>query len=282
MSPESKFGLFFWTWKETFLAGRKPAVFLPFLTYALAQIFLVAGLIFFMYPPFSFVFLPLQRALGGELALHYPNYFLALPQAFDLLNLALSGILGIGVVGTATLFFALGNRPMPLRDKIAIVRGRYAHLFGAWLGETVLALLVIAGCEQWAARAPALGTYLAVARVLGVILVSALFAFTSVLIVLEKQPFLLAMTRSLKLFTSYGILTFFMIGLPSLLQFPVQFVLARTPVIVQKLNPEIIAVIVTAGIVAAMITNFLIIGAVTNLYRMIAQDPNYAPLAKTA
>ncbi len=281
MSPDSKVGLLLWSWKETLTAARKPIVLLPFFVYALAQAFIVAGLIFFMYPPFSFFFIPLQRMLGGEMALHYPNYFLGLPQAFDLLNLVLSGILGIGVVGLATVLFAANGRHAPLSARVKIVVGRYGQLFCAWAIETALSLAVIYGCAAWAASMPEFDRYLTVARVLGVILVSALFAFTSALIVLERRSFPGAIAKSLQLFGRYGLFAFVMIGLPSLLQLPVQFVLSKSAVIVQKLNPEIIAGVVAAGILAAMISNYLIIGAITNLYRLVAFEKKNNPKPQT-
>jgi hypothetical protein len=270
MSPDSKIGLLLWSWKETLVAARKPVVLLPFFVYALVQAFIVAGLVFFMYPPFSFLFIPLLRTLGGETALHYPNYFLGLPQAFDLLNLILSGILGVGVIGLAILLFAANRRPANLRARVKLVRGRYGHLLGAWFVETALSLAVIYGCAAWAADAPELGPYLAAARVLGVIFVSALFAFTGVLIVLERQSFPSAIANSLRLFGRYGLPAFVMIGLPALLQLPVQYLLSKSAIIVQKLNPEIIAGVVCAGILAGMISNYLVIGAITNLYRIAA------------
>ncbi len=277
MSPDSKIALLFWSWKETFMALRRPLVLVPFIVYALVQLFLVAGLVFFMYPPFSFLFLPLLRWLGGEAALHYPNYFLGLPQAFDLLNLGLSGILGIGVVGAATLLFAANDRKATWGSRMQNVRARYGHLFGAWLVETALSLAVIYGCAAWAASNPALGKYLGVVRVLGVIFVGALLGFTSALIMLERQPFPSAIVMSMRSFARYGIFAFIFVGVPSLLQFPIQFLLSKSAVIVQKLNPEIIAGIVGASIVAGMISNFLIIGALTNLYRIAAfetKDPS--------
>ncbi len=282
MSPESKFGLFLWTWKEALKAARKPVVLLPFFIYALAQTLIVAGLIFFMYPPFSFVFVPLQRVLGGEMALHYPNYFLSLPQAFDKVNFVLSGILGIGVIGLATLMFAAGARPMPLGERIKIVGGRYGHLFGAWIVETALSLAVLYGFAHLAARVPEWGIYVTAARVLFVILVSTLCAFTAALIMLERQSFARALAGSLKLFTSHGVVAFFLIGLPSLLQLPVQFVLSKSAVIVHKLNPEIIAVVVLAGIVAGMLANYFVIGTITSLYRMIAFEAKNNPQPQAA
>lgn len=280
MSPDSKIGLLFWSWKETLTAVRKPIVLMPFFIYALVQTALVAGLVFFMYPPFSFLFLPLLRWLGGESSLHYPNYFLGLPQAFDLLNLVMSGILGIGVAGLATLLFATGNRPAPLGARLNLVGKRYGHLFAAWAVETACSLAVIYCCAAWAASTPALAKYLAFARVLGVILVSALFAFTSALIMLETQPFARALGNSLKLFTRYGVYAFLFIGLPSLLQLPVQFLLSKSAVIVQKLNPEIIAGVVLAGVVAGMITNYFILGAITNLYRIVVFETKSRPKPK--
>jgi hypothetical protein len=272
MLPQSKFGLFFWTWKQTAQSWRRPITLLPFTIYAVFQLLLLAGLVFFIYPPFSFIFLPLHRALYGEAALHYPNNFIVLPQLFDTLNIVLSGIMGILVIGVATLLFYASSNRQALKLNVTPVGKRYFHLFAAWLGETGLILLLIFGSVWLGAQYPSVGTYITAFRVGGVVFISAVFAFTTALILIDQQPFWAALAKSAKIFASYAILTFFLVGLPTLVQLPIHFVLSNAATIVRKLNPEIIAFAIGAGVVSSMLSNYFIVGTITHLYRAVAHE----------
>jgi hypothetical protein len=205
----------------------------------------------------------------GEAILHYPNHFIVLPQLFDNLNIILSGVVGILVIGSATLlFFASGNR-QPLKMSLNPVWKRYFHLIVAWLGETALILLVVLGFGWWASKAPSTGTYMTVFRVIGVVSVSAIFAFTTALILIERKPFWTALPQSVKIFTRYALLTLLLVGFPVLLQLPVQFILVNTATIVRKVNPEIIAFVIAAGVFVSIFSNYFVVGTITHLYRAI-------------
>src|SRR5512145_2796624 len=138
MLPQSRTSLFFWTWKQTLRSWRKPITFVPLGLYATLQILLLVGLVFYMYPPFSFVFLPLHRLLFGEAALHYPNNFIVLPNLFELLNIILGGIMGIIVIAYSTLLFFVEGDRQAARKKGGSISKRYVHLLAAWTVETGL------------------------------------------------------------------------------------------------------------------------------------------------
>jgi hypothetical protein len=272
MLPPSQIGIFFWTWRQTFQSLRKPATLLPFAGYAAAQLLLLAGLFFFIYPPFSFTFLPLQKALYGEAALHYPNNFIVMPQMFEILNLVLAGVLGTLAIGHATVLFFNSGEAKPTRRMAISVSKCYFHLLGAWFVETALVLLVMFGFDSLFKRMPDMEAYITTFRVLTVIGVSTLFAFPAALILIDEKPFWTALPQSIKLAASYAVITFLLIGLPTLLQLPVDFLLSNSAKLARKLNPEIITGVIAIGVFVAMASNYFIVGTVTHLYRGIKRD----------
>jgi hypothetical protein len=280
MLPQSRTSLFFWTWKQTLHSWRKPITFVPLGLYATLQILLLIGLVFYMYPPFSFVFLPLHRLLFGEAALHYPNNFIVLPNLFEILNIILGGIMGIIVIAYSTLlFFAEGDRQAARKTGGSISK-RYVHLFAAWTVETGLILFVVFAMVRLSLLFPSWKSYIVGFRVFVVLCVSAAFAFTTALILIEKKPFWKALPQSAKMFGSYAILLVLLVGIPTLIHLPLQFVLSNTAVVVRKLNPEVIAILIGAGVVASMFSNYLTIGTVTHLYRAIGDQSDALPLSR--
>jgi hypothetical protein len=272
MLPPSKIGIFFWTWKQAIQSCRRPATLLPFAGYAAVQLFVLASLVFFIYPPFSAIFMPLQRALYGEITLHYPNNYIVMPQMFETLNIVLSGVLGIWVIGRATVLFFSSNEAQRGKSVVKPIGRRYFHLLGAWFGETLLALLVIGGFMWLSGKMPSASIYLNTIRVFGVVGVSAIFAFSNALILIEEKPFWVALPQSAKMFASYALVTFFLVGLPTIMQLPIQFLLSNSAQIVRRLNPEMITVVIATGVFLAMLSNYFIVGTVTHLYRGISRD----------
>ncbi|MGH7495682.1 MAG: hypothetical protein ACREOO_25275 [bacterium] len=242
----------------------------------------MVALVFYMYPPFSLVFLPLHRMLFGETALHYPNNFIVLPNLFDLLNIALSGIIGIIVIGYSTLLFFTGGDRHAVKESGGSISRRYVHLLAAWAVETGLMLFIIFASARLAVMYPSIKLYLVAFRVLLAMCISAAFAFATALILIEKKPFWQALLQSARMFGSYALVLVLLVGIPALIHLPLQFILSNSAMIVRKLNPEVIAFLVGAGVVASMVSNYFTIGTVTHLYRAIGDHDDALPMnAKT-
>lgn len=279
MLPQSKTGLFFWTWKQTLESGRKPITLLPLGAYAALQMLLLVGLVFYMYPPFSFVFLPLHRLLFGDAALHYPNNFIVLPSLFDLLNITLSGIMGIIVVAYSTLLFLAGGDRQAVRESGTSISKRYVHLLAAWAVETGLILGLIFALARLSVLYPSVKAVIVLFRLFAIMCVSAAFAFTTALILIEKKPFWRALPQSAKMFGSYALVLVLLVGIPALIHLPLQFMLSNTALVVRKLNPEVIAILIGAGVVVSMVSNYFTIGAVTHLYRAVGKPSDAISLS---
>ncbi|MFQ5628690.1 MAG: hypothetical protein ACE5I1_08015 [bacterium] len=273
MYAPQKQNLFIAAWRRTFQSLRSPKMLIPFLIYAGLQFLVLAGLVYFMHPPFSYIFLPLHKWFYGEAVLHYPNHFLVLPQLFDTINILLSGLIGVVTIGIATLMFFKNNegrsRSFGTEIEMKPVASRYFHLLGAWFVQAALVLGYIFVFSTLAAKSPDFSMYIKIVRYIGATCLSAVFVFTTVHILIENDPFWTALANSARLFSKYALVTILLVGIPSLWQVPVQFLNSNTAAIVRRLNPEVIALVMTGGIIASMVASYFIIGTVTNLYRNV-------------
>jgi len=252
--------------------------FFPFLTYAVLQGAILAILVFFAYPPFSSVLVPLIRKLFGEAALHYPNNFIVLSPLFDQANFILSGIVGIVIIGMATHMFAslFRNRDPSLKKGLQVTLPKYGLLFVVWIIESALILCMVTGLPVLLNKVIQPGYQLV--RIIKVgsfllgILVGAMFAYTSALIVLDHRGIFRAISQSLSIFSGNALTSFFLIAIPSFLYFPINFLGRKAPFLVTKFAPEVVVIILAVGIVIALFANYILVGTVTRFYLLVTRE----------
>ena len=190
MGTLEKVNLFFWAWAQSAKSAKSLKLLSPFLLYGVLQGGILAMLIYFAYPPFSAILVPLLRQFFGPLALHYPQSMIILPEVFHRADLILSGIIGVGTIGVATQLFATrfnGEKPR-LREGIRRVLPLYGILLLLWIVETGLVLgLVVELPRLLAGTTPIGGRSLRLLSIICGIIVGAAFAYTSVLVVWEGK-----------------------------------------------------------------------------------------------
>ena len=188
-----KFKRLFWLWIQCFKSMRNFKIFAPFLIYTILQAVLLYSLINFSKPPFSSVLVPLIRDIFGEQALHYPNFYIILTPLYSQINVILSGIFGIIFVGMATKLFAgnFQNHKTSLGEAFKTAMGKYGILFLIWVVVTVLTLLLIIGLpfllKEFLQPQYLLGRIFDLVGLLFAIILSSMFAYSTVLIVLERK-----------------------------------------------------------------------------------------------
>ncbi|RMD67299.1 hypothetical protein D6833_00370 [Candidatus Parcubacteria bacterium] len=254
-------------WRETLACMRRPRALGPFAAYGLLQLLMLIGFVNLHEFPFSRVFLPLQKMLFGERALHYPNNFVVLPSVMDLCNLALSGLIGIVVIGAATrIFYFMMGGDSP-EGTLRPVLARYGHLFVIWLIEIALVLAVMYGMARLQPLYPNWTGLLTALRVGIVMLIMSVFAYSVAVVVLEGTTAIRAIGISVRIFIRWWGLTFLLVTLPSLLRMPLSLLLNDAPRIVENMAPEVIPVLLGGEILFSIFVNFLIIGSITHVYR---------------
>ena len=272
MNGRGKINLFFSAWGGCLRSMRVIKTFSPFLLYAGLQGVILAILVFFAYPPFSSVLVPLIKKLFGEAALHYPNNFIVLSPLFNQANFILSGIIGIIVIGMATQMFASLYRDQnpSFKNGLQVTLPKYGLLFVVWIVESALILCMVAGLplllNKMIHPAYRLMRIIQLGSLLLGILVGAMFAYTSALIILDQRGISKAISGSLSIFSGNALISFFLIAIPSLFHFPINFLSRKAPLLVTKFAPEVMIVILAVGIVIAIFANYILVGTVTRFY----------------
>ncbi len=275
MGALEKLNLFFWAWVQTARSVKTLKLFVPFLIYAILQGGILIGLIHFAYPPFSSILPPLYRRFFGPMALHYPQCMVFLPDMFHRVDILLSGIIGIGVIGMATQLFATrfnGESPQ-LKEGIRKVLPLYGVLFIIWILETALVLGFVQGFPRLlAVSTPLEGKFLRTLSTLLGIIVGAAFAYTSVLVVWEKKGLLRALRGSFSLFAQNPFSSFSLVAVPIGLRLPLDWVLSKGGFLISRFTPELICWLLAFYIGFSILTNYFLIGSITGFYLLVKEE----------
>lgn len=276
-----KFKRLIWLWMQCFKSMKNVMTFVPFLLYAMLQGILLFSLTNFSQTPFSKIFVPIINKLFGEPALHYPNFYLILSPFYSQINIVLSGLIGIVIIGMATYVFAgtFNGEKKGVGPSLKMTLPKYGFLFIIWLIETVLTLVMIIGIPQllksFLQPDYRLGQIFEMIGLLFGIMVASVFAFTTILIVLENQKLFQAISKTFVIFKRNAITTFFLVAVPTLIYFPINYLTRKAPVLITKNSPEIIVTILAAGIFVSFISSYFQIGSITRFYLLLNQSRKY-------
>ncbi len=275
MGALEKANLFFWAWVQSARSAKNLKLFVPFLFYGVLQGVILTILVYFAYPPFSAILVPLFRRLFGPVALHYPQCMIILPDMFHRADLILSGIIGVGVIGVATQLFATrfnGEKPR-LKEGVRRVLPLYGILFLIWILETALVFGFVVGLPHLLTGiTPLGGGFLRVLSTLFGIIVGAAFAYTSVLVVWEGKSLGKALKGSFSLFGQNTFSSFFLVAIPTGLHLPFNWVLGKGNFLVSKFTPEIICWLLVLYIGFSILTNYFLIGPITGFYLLVKEE----------
>ena len=276
-----KFKRLVWLWAQCFKSMRNVSTFVPFLLYGLVQVILLYSLINFNQSPFSSYLIPIIRKFFGEAALHYPNFFYILAPFYSQVNLILSGLIGVIIIGMGTHLFAVtfNGSKSTLGQAIKSTMPRYGLLFIVWILESALTIAMIIGVpwilnkllqpEYRISRFIELGGLL-----LGIAMAS-IFAYTTALIVLDKQKLLRTLSQTFSIFKKNSITTFLLIAIPTFLYFPINFLTRKSVVLITKFSPEIIVLLLSTGVFISFISSYFQIGTITRFYLLLKEKRSY-------
>ncbi len=271
----------FWLWGQCFTAMGRVSTFVPFLIYALIQLGLLLSLADAVNSPLAGLYISIIRKLFSENALHYPNFFFILTPLYNQLNLVLSGIIGTIIIGVATMLFAgkFTDKTISVGQAFANTFSKYGALIVVWIIETILTLVFIIGLPYILNKffMPDYRTgqiFELMGLILGILVVS-MFAYTTALIVLNNQTIGASLSKTFKLFGKNGGTSFILVAVPSLMYFPLSYLLRKVNVIIDKFSPEMIAVLLGFGILLTLFTSYFQIGSITRLYLIQLERKRY-------
>lgn len=273
-----KFKRLFWLWMQCFKSMRRLSTFVPFFLYAMLQTALLFSLVNFSQAPFSNLFIPVIRKLFGEPALHYPNFYLVLSPLYSQINIVFSGLIGIVIIGMATYVFAgaFKNERCSISKSFRVTIPKYGILFIIWIIETAFTLLMVIGLPMLLKNllqpAYSIGRVFDMIGLLFAIIVASFFAYTTVLIILDRQKLGAALKNTFSIFKRNSITTFILIAVPTLIYFPINFFTGKAPVLINKFSPEMIILILGVGIFISFFTSYVQIGSITRFYLLLKES----------
>ena len=271
----------FWLWIQCFKSMRNVKTFAPFLIYAILQVALLYSLINFSQSPFSSLLVPIIRKIFGEPALHYPNFYMILTSLYSQINIMLSGIFGIVFVGMATHLFALNfkDKKTSLGEAFKTTMSKYLILFLIWVVASVLMLLMIIGLpfvlKEFLQPQYLLGRIFDIVGLLFGIIVSAMFAYSTVLVVLERKKFSQAISNTFSIFFKNSGTSFFLVAVPTAFYFPISYLSRRIDILFSKFSPESMVTVLAIGIFIAFLSSYFQVGSVTRFYLLLKETKRY-------
>lgn len=257
-------------WQDSFrLIYKHPKVVVPFLVSSAVNF--LALYILYLSPqrPVRVVLAPVIRKLWGEQFLHYPLNFVLLPKMFQYSEIVVSALIGIVMgawaIGMITDIYNKGRSKMLNNSLYAA--SRYFSLMAVWIANYLFAMLVSKYLPVLFGGLKHMHLYwsITVAFVVMVIM-QVLFIFLPVILVVEKSKLVPALRSNLIALSRLAGPAVVLLLVPSMLYLPVLIVKTKIGGLMNKFSPEIVLVVLAAGVVASFLVDTLVITSTTLLY----------------
>jgi len=267
--------LAFWAWIESIRGMKARGPWLPFLIIAAVQVLGLWLLTEFYRPALSWLLAPLIKAISGPLALHYPQFFLALPTIFSQGNLFLDWIVGSFIYGMAYLVMWRAAVGQPTGGSATSTWSKYLHLLIARLPALLIYLVLFLVIPRaWntgdlagnALRAARIGTFLIT------MLVEALLVYAPLFILVRGRSVAEAWGDSVRLAARTPVATGLIVLVPNLIQVPLSLIMRRADQVLRALTPEMVAWLVLISIVLYVLINYIVIASAVRVFRSRAAE----------
>ena len=270
MNRFESLGVAGWAWRGVAALSSRPVIWLPFLLVVCVQAAVLLLMMSFHHRALLPLGLPLVKLLGGEGATHYPIFYYALPMMFFRVNLAISVFVASIAGGVATLLFArafgFAEKHQAWKRALRCAPTLVAAdllLVGLLVGIAALAALIpkeitlYSSVGRWGTRG--------VTLILFVVLQS-FMAYTTAWIVLMGRGIWPAIRDSVRVTLRTFLPTVIVVGIPAVLLFPFSYASSRMDLVAGKLNPEVVAGLLSAQVVCQILVTVLLVAAITRLF----------------
>ncbi|MFQ5770421.1 MAG: hypothetical protein ACE5HX_07790, partial [bacterium] len=103
------------------------------------------------------------------------------------------------------------------------------------------------------------------------ILIGAMFAYTTAVIVIDNHSIFYSIKRSFTIFFNHPFISYALIGIPAIILLPIELLKSKSLLIVTKFFPEVVLAIVVLGIFISVVTNCWMVGTITKFYLSITR-----------
>jgi len=253
-------------WGEAAQVLKNPRVILPFVVLAAVQALVLTVFLIFPTTPLVGALSGIMSAVFGPEVLHYPTHLVYLPQMYHLISIPLTVLLGFPLfgIGVSKVIRASSGATTPgfartggyIFSSISIGLLFVLVIYGVQLGTSFIAGLMgltpLAGLVK-------------LAVMVFLVLVQALLVYALYFVVKRGAGPVRAVKSSIGFSKKRIILTALLVGTVVVLHQPVDFVVDNPDKVALKFKPEVIPVMMFAGIVLEIFTNFFLFASTTLL-----------------
>lgn len=257
-------------WQKGWRLIRKhPVVFAPFLISGACSVIVLYILFLAPHRPISYLLAPPIRMAMGEKFLHYPFNFVVLPKLFRLGDLCVSAFVGMlmSAVTVGMVADILAERRPSFLISFLVAIKRYFMLILVWFvsfGIISLVMNFLPGFFDLQAR---LGKSLFVTISLAVsIFVQLLFIYVVPALILGRKKIIPAFKDNLKTLANKFIPSMIVVAVPAVMYVPILLFKSYAGLFAQTNFPEMVLLVLLAGVVMTLAIDFWITVCITILY----------------
>jgi len=241
--------------------AEKPALFMPFLVFALLEVVVLGASYIVPRQPFVTVFGPIVRTLWGEKFLHYPAHFLLIPKLMYNARMVLAVVFGSLLSGIAVSMFYKKTFDTLFKKYFALFLVVLLNVGIFWGFSKVLAWgliryfmtgrtrLLFMKAGIW------LGPMLPIIGFFVSLFIQSFFVYAIPIIIKKDEKVFKAIINSFAFFKKNILVTLILLGLPMLIYVPMIVLSYNTAFLMYTLFPEVVLLlsIVNIGITSLVI-----------------------------
>jgi hypothetical protein len=253
----------------TLRESRAGWLWTPWLVLGVLQCAVLLALLGFAHPLLAWAVAPFVRAIGGEAALHYPEFYRDLPFVYSRADLLMGSLAGAVATGWSTRLFAARWRreTLPAGGAWAEIAPRALTLVLAQLPFQLLVLLFTGLLERvlggQGGLAQRLGYFVTLGGVAGL---QALFLYLPALVVLERRGLWGAFAGLPRAWTR-GFWAALLLSLAALLPLlPLAGLGQGSDLLVERGTPELVGWVTAMQLLVSLAASFLLAGSSTLVY----------------
>ena len=286
----SQFGLIGKAWRESFnLLMTNPQIMIPFFVVAIIELIMLFIIFVVEQPPLVTYIRPIIVRFWSEQYLHFPLNLLLLSKLFYYVQTVLALTLGTFMSGITinAVYQYSRKRVLSFQGLFLKTLKSYAHL----LIITGLVFFLIQICSKVEMKVlykiMSKGqSFLSIKKddwvlifiLAGVIfsgVVQSLFIFALPSVLIGKKNFILGIFENIVLVFKNSMSALVVVVIPLMLYVPIALLKGRLFMVMDSTIPEIVFIILIAGIILSMLINVFITISATRLYLLLKDKDSY-------
>jgi hypothetical protein len=271
------------TWEKTFsLLRTRQNIIIPFAIAAGLEVMSIIVLFYLIQPPLVKYISPIALRFWGERFLHYPLNLLLLSQLFSYVQLMLAIVLGTfmsGVTISAVCQYRLNRDAVfSLNRGAKKALSTFVHLSVITIITVFLIQFVYALEQKVMLKIMMRETkFLGIAREFWPLIgigsagllsgvVQSVFAFAQTIVIVDDKNCVSALIRNFRFVSENFFTTLMLVLVPLLVYLPVSLLKGSISKLMQQSVPEVLFIVLGAGIVLTLFINVIITVSVTIAY----------------